>query len=450
MTELQRKPIKYYIDFENVHGAGLKGVDALDEHDEVIIIYSQAAETFHIEHAIDILKSKARIEFVEVDGGTRNAADFQLIVALFGAMDEKFDYAIVSGDTGFDAAIKMGERMGLPNVCRLANIRGDIEVEKPEKPKSRRSRRSRSGRDSAAETEPQPQEPQAEDANATPEAQDQTQSDKQAETPSLSTPEIPAKDVDLLVEGQAEEQAAPPKRRMRRRKRSNGAQDGQATVQAETIQQRDEAAVAVEHTADDTEVEAALDAAIEVASDEIAAEAANNTVSAEATTKTASAKTAKTSSAPKKKASSRAREEARQDSAAARARAAEAMKLAFAEPAKAAEEVFAPESVEPTDATEEAVSTETIPEVTPEKLEPTTNPEEQDGASLVKALLAERGVELSDAQLATVTSALDGASGRQDFYHRIIKIERQQKGRALYRQVREHYSALMEALQSQG
>ena len=48
MTKLQHKPIKYYIDFENVHGAGLKGVDALDEHDEVFIIYSQAAETFHI------------------------------------------------------------------------------------------------------------------------------------------------------------------------------------------------------------------------------------------------------------------------------------------------------------------------------------------------------------------------------------------------------------------
>lgn len=431
MTELQHKPIKYYIDFENVHGAGLKGVDALDEHDEVFIIYSQAAETFHIEHAIDILKSKARIEFVEVDGGTRNAADFQLIVALFGAMDEKFDYAIISGDTGFDAAIKMGERMGLPNVCRLANIRGDIEVEKAEKPKSRRSRRGRSGRESATETELQPQEPQAEAVNATPEAQDQTQFDKQAETPSSSTSEDPAKDVELQADDQAEGQPTSPKRRTRRRKRSNGAQDGQATAQAETIQQPDETVV---DEAAATERSAA-EAGVKAASDEMAADAAGEVASAEEPAKTASAKSAKTSSASRKKTSSKAREEARQDTAAARARAAEAMKLAFAEPANTAEE---------------ATSARTTSEIAPENSEPVPNLEEQDATSLVKALLAEKGIELSDAQLATVISALDGASGRQDFYRRIIKIERQQKGRALYRQVREHYSTLMEALQNQG
>ena len=149
-SEPQAKPTKYYIDFENVHGAGLKGVDALTEHDEVVIIYSQAAETFHIEHAIDILKSKAHIQFVEADAGTRNAADFQLIVALYANMDEAFDYVIVSGDGGFDAAIKMGERMGKPRVRRLGNIMGD-EAE-PEKPKSRRSRRSRSNRDASKDS----------------------------------------------------------------------------------------------------------------------------------------------------------------------------------------------------------------------------------------------------------------------------------------------------------
>lgn len=373
MGKPHRKPIKYYIDFENVHGAGLKGVDALDEHDVVIIIYSQAAETFHIEHAIDILKSKARVEFVEVDGGTRNAADFQLIVALFGAMDDAFEYVIVSGDTGFDAAIKMGERMGLPTVTRFANIRGDIEVEKTEKPKSRRSRRGRSGRDSAAGTEPQPQELQVKDDSAASEAQDQAQSEKQAETPGPSAPEEPAKDAEQQTDNQPEGQAASPKRRTRRRKRSNGSQDGQAAAQAETAQQ-----------------------VSEDASDE---------------------------------ATSKAREEARQDTAAARARAAEAMKLALAKPAKAAENAAVPKAASP-------------------ESEATPNPDKQDATALVEALLAEKGVELSDAQLATVVSALDGASGRQDFYRRIIKIERQQKGRALYRQVREHYSILMEGLQN--
>lgn len=447
MTELQRKPIKYYIDFENVHGAGLKGVDMLDERDEVVIIYSQAAETFHIEHAIDILKSKARIEFVEVDGGTRNAADFQLIVALFGAMDEAFDYAIVSGDTGFDAAIKMGERMGLPSVCRLANIRGDIEVEKAEKPKSRRSRRSRPGRDSLPETEPQSQELQAEEASTTPEAQDQVQSDKQEETPSLFTTDASTKDAEQQADGPAEGQAASSKRRTRRRRRVSGLQDGQAAAQAETTQQANEALLdetaPVEHPA----AKSVADVAPEGASDKAATyDAADETASAKEPAKAASEKPAKTST--RKKTPSEAREEARQDTAAARARAAEAMRLAFAELPKAAGEPIASENAELT----EGAANETVPEAVPavalEESESTSSSEGQDATALIKSLLAERGVELSEAQLATVQSALDGANGRQDFYRRIIKIERQQKGRALYRQVREHYSALIEALRN--
>lgn len=428
MTELKHKPIKYYIDFENVHGAGLKGVDALDEHDEVFIIYSQAAETFHIEHTIDILKSKAHIEFVEVDGGTRNAADFQLIVALFGAMDEAFDYAIVSGDTGFDAAIKMGERMGLPNVCRLANICGDIEVDKADKPKSRRSRRSRSGRDSASETEPLAQEPQAEDARAALEAQAQEQPDKQEETPTPSTTDAPAKDAEQQTDNQVEGQAASPKRRTRRRRRSSGLQDGQAATQAETPQQADEAIADEAVSSGHSETKPVTVTSVESVSDEAAVDATYEAESAEASTKAASEKKpTKTSS--RKKPSSKAHEEARQDTAAARARAAEAMRLALAEPAKATGEA-------------------TILEAPSKDPAPAVNAEEQDAISRIKALLAEKGVELSDAQLGTVMSALNGANGRQDFYRRIIKIERQQKGRALYRQVREHYSALMEALQN--
>ena len=51
-------------------------------------------------------------------------------------------------------------------------------------------------------------------------------------------------------------------------------------------------------------------------------------------------------------------------------------------------------------------------------------------------MLTEKGVQLTDQQLVTVAGAIDGAKGRQDFYRRIIKVERQQKGRALYNQVR--------------
>ncbi len=146
----ERKPMRYYIDFENVRGAGLKGIDMLSAGDEVFVFYSQAAETFHIEQAIDILKSEARVEFVEIDSGTPNALDFQLVTALFGTADPAFDYAIVSGDGGFDAAIKMGKRLGLPSVVRLANVQGDLPANNGSKSKSR-TRRSRAKSKAAAE-----------------------------------------------------------------------------------------------------------------------------------------------------------------------------------------------------------------------------------------------------------------------------------------------------------
>lgn len=139
MSPSKKKPTKYYIDFENVHGAGLKGIDELDKNDEVLVFFSQAAETFHIEQAIDILNSKARIEFVEIDGGTRNSLDFQLVAALFGTMDDEHEYAIVSGDGGFDAAIKMGARLELPPVRRITDLTGSTE--QPPAKKSSRTRR---------------------------------------------------------------------------------------------------------------------------------------------------------------------------------------------------------------------------------------------------------------------------------------------------------------------
>ena len=426
MTEKQHnKPTKYFIDFENVHGAGLKGVDTLDERDEVIIIYSQAAETFHIEHAIDILKSKAGIRFVEVDGGTRNAADFQLIVALYGNMSDEFDYAIVSGDGGFDAAIKMGERMGLPFVKRVANVQGD-EAEKVEKPKSRRTRRSRSGRDAAAEA---PQQPEGE--NASPEAQDQAQSDEASEAQNPPALEAPAGNAEAQSDAQAEEQAAASKRRSRRRRRSNGSQDAQAATQSEATQPANNASADVaasagaeaEKPARET-AEPTVDQASETAS--VDAAAADKAPTEEAPVKEAPGKGSK--SAMKKKASPKVHEEARQDSAAARAKAAEVMRLALAEPAKNAEKPPASMTVEGAEKETDPVSSE------------------QNAIAAIKAVLAEKGVQLTDQQLATVAGAIDGAEGRQDFYRRIIKVERQEKGRALYRQVREHYEALAKAV----
>lgn len=425
MTETVRvKPTKFFIDFENVHGAGLKGIDALGEHDEVLIFYSQAAETFHIEHAIDILKSKARVQFVEIDGGTRNAADFQLIVALFGDMDEAFDYAIVSGDTGFDAAIRMGERMGKPAVRRLGNIQGD-EAE-PEKPKSRRSRRSRSSRDAAKDavetadgTEAAPEKPETEETTGSDKAPEGTTAEAEAAPDVETTADQPE---EQALEQSDEQKPSPSRRRPRRRKRNGNQPEEQIGAQGEAGQA--EGASPNGNSATD-EAATLADGGSE-ASEKPQREPDH-----------AEKEPPKTAGAKKPRRSTSKRVSTRQETDAAYARAAEAMRLALAEEAVG--------EASPTgDESPASAATDTPdPEAASSKASAS---EETDAATLVKALLGEKGVTLTDKQAATVASALDGSGGRQGFYRRIIKIERQQNGRALYRLVREHYNALVEAL----
>ena len=170
-------PVSYYIDFENVHGDGLKGAEALPASAEIVVFYSKAAETFHIQQAVDVMASDARIVFVECDSGTRNSLDFQLLTMLFGTMSADREYVIVTEDTGFDAAIKMAGRLGLPKVVRCADVSGS-----PCKPKARKAKKTKKAKKAQAAPEVQQvqSEPAAEQAQSEPEAQ-QAQSESEAQ-----------------------------------------------------------------------------------------------------------------------------------------------------------------------------------------------------------------------------------------------------------------------------
>ena len=66
----------------------------------------------------------------------------------------------------------------------------------------------------------------------------------------------------------------------------------------------------------------------------------------------------------------------------------------------------------------------------------------------VAALLAKNGVEIDQHQLSTVMQALNGAKKRQDFYRKIIQLEKQEKGLALYREVRDYYEPMLEIVKA--
>ena len=112
----------YYVDYENVH-AGIDGVDKLSAADTVRVFYSPKADTMRIAFVEQALAAKARIELISVDVGTPNALDFQLVAWLYSELAKATEeHVIVSNDHGYDAAIRMGARLGLPQVRRVASI----------------------------------------------------------------------------------------------------------------------------------------------------------------------------------------------------------------------------------------------------------------------------------------------------------------------------------------
>ena len=97
----------YVVDFENVNSQGLNGIDRLDSTDQVIIFYSENADSMTFDLHEQINKSRAYIYFQKVDVGTKNALDFQLATYL-GYMicenekaDKQVTYYLVSKDRGY-------------------------------------------------------------------------------------------------------------------------------------------------------------------------------------------------------------------------------------------------------------------------------------------------------------------------------------------------------------
>ena len=96
----------YYVDFENVHYDGLKGIEKLDSKDQVLI-YCRENDLEHIKR--EIHKTKAKVCCRIVNGVSKNALDFELLTDLFMSKFDGVKY-VISNDKGFDAAVNRGMR----------------------------------------------------------------------------------------------------------------------------------------------------------------------------------------------------------------------------------------------------------------------------------------------------------------------------------------------------
>ena len=134
--QAKRNPASYFIDYENVRGAGLTGVENLHKGDKVVVLYGSKDSALKLGQVQNVLNSPAKVEFIKVATGKHDALDFQLVALMFMKMKKKRDYYIISKDTGFDFAIHMAKARGLERVFRRETISGaKLEPKKLPQPK---------------------------------------------------------------------------------------------------------------------------------------------------------------------------------------------------------------------------------------------------------------------------------------------------------------------------
>lgn len=117
----------YYIDYENVHNEGLKGVQKLQQQDKLHLFYSIKADTLKIDVVRQLMECPATICFDKIVNGVENALDFQLITALMCNYSAEEKYYIISRDKGYDAAIEMAGKQNRDNIYRCRDIDGAIK-----------------------------------------------------------------------------------------------------------------------------------------------------------------------------------------------------------------------------------------------------------------------------------------------------------------------------------
>lgn len=119
----------FLIDFENVGSIGLTGVDELPEEDNVIIFYSENADSISFEMHETLNRAKAYIELRKVMVGTKNALDFQLSAFLGYKIkdleNQPCDFYIVSNDRGYEALLDFWKEK---NIFLVSNIRKDPPI----------------------------------------------------------------------------------------------------------------------------------------------------------------------------------------------------------------------------------------------------------------------------------------------------------------------------------
>ena len=97
----------FYIDYENVHEKGMKGIEKLGKTDTVCLLYSETAQSLTIDTMAGLTASGVNILYFKCMNTGKNYLDFQLstVCGLMAGRGEDTDFVIVSEDKGFASLV---------------------------------------------------------------------------------------------------------------------------------------------------------------------------------------------------------------------------------------------------------------------------------------------------------------------------------------------------------
>lgn len=131
----------YMIDQENVGGAGLQGMSTLSSEDRVIIFCNHLMKSIPFATHIEIVNSKALVEYKVIERSGPNYLDFQLVTYLgyLIAQTKYEEIIIVSKDKGYEAAVDFWREKGI-RIHRQSNIAEEAKSEEARKAPVRKSK----------------------------------------------------------------------------------------------------------------------------------------------------------------------------------------------------------------------------------------------------------------------------------------------------------------------
>jgi hypothetical protein len=124
----------FFVDFENVHFLGLKGVSLLSKEDRLIIFYSET----NTESIAIIRELRNDFEYIKIVKSSQNALDFQLSSYLGYIINETISdetinetqFVIVSKDNGFDCVTGFWKKNSFEKDMKTKhNIKRAVNIE---------------------------------------------------------------------------------------------------------------------------------------------------------------------------------------------------------------------------------------------------------------------------------------------------------------------------------